>query len=205
MLHWVDLFFVGAEHLPRIGERSSQLLERRLHLFEACLIPMSDFKRAGPFLAESDLILQSVDLPDVFLVRKINKETDYDNGIARANHLSRQGVSARAVIGSRGVLILIDDLHPHEALAGVRQRNRHRSRIEVDNRKRIQRVTVGADNALLDRRSKFAAMPEFSETTVLDHPGEINIGLGAVVVFDGDGLGGRSGRLCGCDGTRYYQ
>ena len=33
------------------------------------------------------------------------------------------------------------------------------------------------------------AMPEFSETTVLDHQGEINIGLGAVVVIDGDGLG----------------
>jgi hypothetical protein len=50
MLHRVDLFFVGAEHAPRIGERSSQLLERRLHLPEACLIPMRDFKRAGPFL-----------------------------------------------------------------------------------------------------------------------------------------------------------
>jgi hypothetical protein len=32
-------------------------------------------------------------------------------------------------------------------------------------------------------------MPEFSETAVLDHPGEINIGLGAVVVLDSDGLG----------------
>ena len=60
--------------------------------------------------------------------------------------------------------------------------------IEVDNRKRIQRVAVGTDNALLDGRSELAAMSEFSETTVLDHPGEINIGLGAVVVLDGDGL-----------------
>src|SRR6267143_4223559 len=50
MLHRVDLFFVGAEHAPRIGERSSQLLERRLHLLEACLIPMRDFKCAGPCL-----------------------------------------------------------------------------------------------------------------------------------------------------------
>src|SRR5882757_9743682 len=180
MLHRVDLFFVGAEHAPRIGERSSQLLERRLHLLEACLIPMRDFKRAGPFLAESDLILQSIDLPDVSLVRKIDKETDYDNGIARANHLSSQGVSARVVIGGRGVLILIDDLHPHKALAGVWQGNRHRSGIEVDNRERIQRVAVGPDDALLSGRSKLTAMPEFAETAALDHSGEIDVGLGAI-------------------------
>src|SRR5258705_10552172 len=94
------------------------------------------------FVAEPDLILQSMDLPDVFLIRKIDKETDYDKGIARANHLSSQGVSARAVIGSRGVLILIDDLHPHEALACVCQCNRHRPGIEVDNRERISRTAV---------------------------------------------------------------
>src|SRR5260221_10597849 len=131
MLHRVDLFFVGAEHAPRIGERSSQLLERRLHLLEAWLIPMRNFKRARPFLAEPDLILKSIDLPDVFLVRKIDKETDYDNAIARANHLSSQGVSARAVIGSPGVLILIDALHPHEALTSVWQCIRHHSAIEA--------------------------------------------------------------------------
>src|SRR6267378_7662788 len=177
MLHRVDLFFTGAEHAPCIGERSSQLLERRLHLPEAYLIPMRDIKRAGPFLAEPDLILQSIDLPDVFLVRKIDKETDYGNGIARANHLSSQGVSARAVIGSRGVLILIDDLHPHKALAGVWQCNRDRPGIEVDNRERIQRVAVGPDNAMLSGRSKLAAMPEFAETAVLDHAGEVDVGL----------------------------
>jgi hypothetical protein len=75
-------------------------------------------------------------------------------------------------------MYLIGDLHPHEALAGVRQRNRYRPGIEVDNHKRIQRVAVGSNNALLDRRSKLAAMP-FPEAAVLDHPGEINIGLGA--------------------------
>jgi hypothetical protein len=75
-------------------------------------------------------------------------------------------------------LILIDDLHPHEPLAGVRQCNRHRSGIEVDNRKRIQRVAVGPNNALLSGRSKLTAMPEFAETAVLDHSGEIDVGLG---------------------------
>src|SRR5437660_9152877 len=98
MLHRVDLFFVGAEHAPRIREGGSQLLERRLHLLEACLIPVRNFKRAGPFLDEPDLILQSIDLPDVFLVRKIDKETDYDNGIARGNQLSSQDVGARPAL-----------------------------------------------------------------------------------------------------------
>src|SRR5712675_296883 len=193
MLHRVDLFFVGAEHAPSIGERSSQLLKRRLHLLEAWLIPMRNFKRAGPFLAEPDLILQSIDLPDVFLVRKIDKETDYDNGIARANHVSSQGVSARAVIGSRGVLILIDDLHAHEALACVWQCNRHRSGIEIDNRERIQCVAVGTDNALLSGRSKLTALPEFAETAVLAHSGEVDVGLCAIVVLAGNrcGLGSR--------------
>src|SRR5260370_15635683 len=98
---------------------------------------MSNFKRAGSFLVEPDLILQSMDLPDVFFIRKIDKETDYDNGIARANHRSSERVSTHAVIGSRGVLVLIDDLHPHEALTCVWQSNRHRPGIEVDNRESI--------------------------------------------------------------------
>src|SRR5260370_26976648 len=137
-----------------------------------------------------------MDLPDVFLVRKIDKETEYDNGIARANHLSSQGVSARAVIGSRGVLILIDDLHPHEALAYVWQCNRHRSGIEVDNRERIQRVAVGPDNALLSGRSQLTAMPECAETAVLDHSGEIDVGLGTILVLDGNKCGFVSRCLC---------
>ena len=82
-------------------------------------------------------------------------------------------------------MILIGDLHCHKAPAGVRQRNRHRPSIEIDNRKRIQRVAVGTENALLDRRSKLAAMPESSETAVLDYTGEIDIGLCAIVVVDG--------------------
>ena len=113
-------------------------------------------------------------------------------------------MSARAVIGCRGVLILIDDLHPHEALAGLRQRNRHRPGIEVDNGKRIQRVAVRTNNTLLDGRSKLTAMPELTEAAVLDDPGEINIGLGAVVVLDGDWLGRWTSRLRRCDRTRCY-
>ena len=100
----VNLTFVGAKHATRIGNRGSKLQERCLYLFEASFIPMGDFERAGLSLAELDRILQGVDSPDILLVREIDKETDYGNGIARANHLPGQSMSARAVIGCRGVI-----------------------------------------------------------------------------------------------------
>src|SRR6266403_5996706 len=187
MLDRVDLIFAGAKHATRIGNRRSKLQERCLYPLEACLVPMGNFERAWALLTELNRILQGVDLLDIFLVRVIDKETDDGNGIAGANHLPGQSVAARTVISGSGVLILIGDLHPHEALAGVRQRNCYRPGIEVDKHKRIQGVAVGTNNALLDRRSKLAAMPEFPEAAVLDHRGEINIGLGAVVVIDRDG------------------
>ena len=159
---------------------------------------------AGAFLVERDRILQGVDLPDIVLVGEIDKETDHGNGVACANRLPGQGVSARPVIGDRGVLILIDDLQPHVALAGVRQRDRRRPGIEVDNSERIQRVAIGSRNALLRRRRKLATMPEFPESAALDHAGEIDIGLGAIVVLDGNELSPGGGRLCGRYGTRHH-
>jgi hypothetical protein len=93
-------------------------------------------------------------------------------------------------------LVLIDDLHLHEALAGVRKCNRDRPGIEVDNRERIQRVAVGPDSALLSGRSKLAAMPEFAETAVLDHSCKIDVGVVAIVVLDGNKCG--LGRRCLC-------
>ena len=101
-------------------------------------------------------------------------------------------------------MILIDDLHPHVALAGVGQRDRHRPGIEVDNRERIQRVAIGSRNALLSGRRKLAAMPEFAETAVLDHAGEIDVGLGAIVVLDGNELSLGGGRLCRRYRTRHH-
>jgi hypothetical protein len=75
-----------------------------LYLFEACLIPVGDFERAGALLAELDRILQGVDMLDFFLVLKIEKETDNGNGITRANHLPGQRVRARPVIDRRAAL-----------------------------------------------------------------------------------------------------
>jgi hypothetical protein len=55
----------------------------------------------------------------------------------------------------------------------------------------------------MDGRSKLATMPEFSETAILDHPGEIYIGLGAIVVLDRDEFSWWRDRLCRRGGTRY--
>src|SRR6267154_3952675 len=154
MLDRVDLSFAGAKHATRIGNRRSKLQERCLYRLEAGLVPMGDFERAWALLTELNRILQGVDLLDIFLVRIIDEETDDGYGVAGANHLPGQSVAARTVIGGPRVLILIGDLHPHEALTGVRQRNCYRPGIEVDNHKRIQRVSVGTNNALLDRRRK---------------------------------------------------
>ena len=59
-------------------------------------------------------------------------------------------------------------------------------------------------NALLSGNSKLTAMPEFSEAAVLDHFGEINIGLGAIVVLEGDELSPGGGCLCRGRGTRHH-
>ena|SRR6516162_9284170 len=76
------------------------------------------------------------------------------------------------------------------------KRNRHRPSIKVDNRKRKQRVAARPGGevipGLLNRGTELSAMPEFSETAVLDPPCEINVGLDAVVVVDGN----RDGVAC---------
>src|SRR6266446_3635985 len=74
-----------------------------------------------------------------------------------------QGVTACAVIDRRGVLILVDWLHRHEAPAGVGQRDCHRAGVEVEHRTRIQRVAVRPYNTLLIERHRLAEMQEFAK------------------------------------------
>ena len=87
----------------------------------------------------------------------------------------------------RRVLILIDDLQRHEALAGVGQRDRDRSGVEVEDGRRIKRVAVHADDRLVVDRRELAMVLKFSEPAFLqsDHT-EIEIGLGTDEVIDGD-------------------
>ena len=86
-----------------------------------------------------------------------------------------------------GVLVFVDHLHRQETLARIGQGDRHRTRVEIEHRRRIERVAVHPDDGLLGDRRRFAAMHEFAETPVLDHAAEIEIRLGADEIVGGDG------------------
>jgi hypothetical protein len=84
-------------------------------------------------------------------------------------------VTARAVIDRRGILVLIDWLHRHEALAGVGQHDCHRTGVEVEHRTRIQRVAVRPYNTLLVERHRLAERQEFAKAAPFDIEGKIDV------------------------------
>ena len=106
-----------------------------MHLLEACLVPIGDFECAGTLLARRKRILQGVDLLEILRVCRIDEHAHHDDAISRTNPLLCQGVPASAIKDRRGVLVLIDYLHHHVTLARIWQRNRHRTRVEVEDRK----------------------------------------------------------------------
>jgi len=126
---------------------------------------------------------------------KIDKKTDYGQWHSACQpSLERGGVSTHAVIGSRGVLVLIDDLHPHEALTCVWQSNRHRPGIEGRQSRMNTTCRGWPDDCLVEREeqarghARILPKPPFLAT-----PAKLNVGLGAIVVLNGNkcGLGSR--------------
>jgi hypothetical protein len=93
-------------------------------------------------LANLERILQGVDLLDILRVCLIDQHAHHDSSVSRTDPLLGEGMTARAVIDRWGVLVLIDYLHRHESLAGIGQRNCHRTGVEVEHRSGIQRVAV---------------------------------------------------------------
>src|ERR1700741_2313592 len=91
-----------------------------------------------------------------------------------------------------GILILIDHLHRHEAVAGIGERDGHRPRVVVEHRPRIESVAVGT----YDRRVgqiQLAAVREVADVTAFEDPlAKVHIGLGAIEVVGGD----RDGTAC---------
>ena len=116
MPHRINLI-LGAEHAPCIGDGLSELQKRTAYLLEARLIPVGNLEYAGTLLAHLERILQGVDLLYILRVRRIDQHAHYDKDVSRTDPLLGQGVTARAVLDRRGVLVLIDYLHRHEALA----------------------------------------------------------------------------------------
>src|SRR6266513_5903119 len=191
MSHRINLSLLIAEHASCIGNRLTKLQKRSVYLPEACFIPVGDFECARTLLAHRERILQGADLLNILRVRWIDQHAHRDNAISRTDPLLCQRVPACTIKDRRGILILIDYLHHHETLGGVWQRHRHRTGVEVEHRERIQRVTIGPDNALVSGRSKLTAMPEFAQGARFDDLAKIDICLGAVVVVGGDRDGWR--------------
>jgi hypothetical protein len=84
-------------------------------------------------------------------------------------------------------VIFVDDLQRHEALAGIRQRDRHRPGVEIEHRRRIERVAVHPDHDLVVDVGRRAIVDELAEASVLHGVPEVEIGFGADEVVAGDG------------------
>src|SRR4029077_4122931 len=129
---------------------------------------------------------QRVNLLELILLPGINQYANCDTGIAGSDQLAGQRVAARDVIDRLRVLAFVDYLHRHEMLVGVGQRNRHRTGIEVENRKGIQGVAIGPDNASPTNWRAVATAPELAKSSALGDESKIDIGLRAIVVVNGD-------------------
>ena len=111
-------------------------------------------------------------------------------------------MAARAVDDVGCVLVLVDDLHRHEAFARIGQGDRHRPRVEIEDRRGIERVAIEPDDGLVVDRRRLAAMDELAEAAILDDVAEVQIALGAREVVGGDGNGaGLSGASPAPTGT----
>src|SRR6266436_2397686 len=127
MTHRINLILVGTEHALCIGNRLPELQQRGTYFLETWLVPIGDFECTRTLLAHLERILQGVDLLDILRVCWIDHHAHHDNAISRTDPLLRQGVPARTIKDRRSILILIDDLHHHETLAGGWQRDLHRT------------------------------------------------------------------------------
>lgn len=97
------------------------------------------------------------DLRDVLRVHRIDQRANANNHVTRADLIFVERVRACAVYGRR-VVVLTYGLQRYEPFAGLRQRDRHRPGIEVENAGRIQRVAIKADYGLAVDRCWFTAM-----------------------------------------------
>lgn len=127
-----------------------------------------------------------MDLLKVLRVCRIDEHAHHDNAVSRADPIPCYDVVARTIKDRRGILVLTNDLHHHEAHAGIWQRDRYRTGVEIEHCERTQCVTIGANDTLVDNRRELSAMPEFAQVARFDCLAKIDICLGTVIVVDGN-------------------
>jgi hypothetical protein len=163
-------------------------------------IPIGDGKLPRRSLAGGDRVLQGVDCLDIFGIGRIDESADRDNDVTRADIFLRQDMCAGAIKHRRHIMILVDDLHRHESLAGIRQSDCHGSSIEIEHRRRVKRVAVKANHDLVVDRRRFSTVKELSKTALFNRGSEIGVRFGAdkIISRDGHGFGRRRRRdsLC---------
>ena len=187
----------GAEHSLCVRQGRGNLEQRIAHRLLACLIPIRRLELArSARLIDLDRVLQGMDSLHILRIVCVNQHSDAQQDIARSDPLPGEGVGSGAVIDLGRVLVLVDDLHRHEALAGVGQGYRHRAGVEVEDRSRIERIAIHPDDGLFVDRRRLPAVSEPAKTPVFDDISEIEIALGSGKVVGRDGNSrDRGGRL----------
>ena len=126
---------------PGVRQRLGEHCEAGAHVDLARRVPVGDGKRArAARLLDPDRILERANGVDVLRTVGVYEDAHRRQRIARADRLPAQRRGAGPVDDLDRVVVLIDDLHRDKALAGLRQRDRDGSGVEIEHRGRIKRV-----------------------------------------------------------------
>src|SRR6202167_6664138 len=90
-----------------------------------------------------------MDFGEVVRVRRIDQRAYPRHGVARADSLTREPTRTGSVIDPGHVVILVDDLKRHEAIAGIGHGDRDRPSVEVKNRERINWIAIKRSKRLM--------------------------------------------------------
>jgi hypothetical protein len=78
----------------------------------------------------------------------------------------------------------------------IRQRDRHRSGVEIEHRRRVEGIAIEADDRLLVDRCGLAAVMELADAAFLDDIAEVKVAFGPDKVVGRDGNGRLRLRMC---------
>ena len=176
-----------AEHALGVGNRLSQVEQGVAHLDLARSVPIRNLERSRPAgLADLDRVLQRADGFDVLRIVRVDENAHRDDDVSGANPVLAQRMDAGAVDDLGRVLVFVDHLHRQEALAGVRKRDRDRTGVEIEHRRRIERIAVHPDHGLPGERRRLPPMHELAETSVLDDSAEKEVRFRPGEIVGGD-------------------
>ncbi|MNJ32987.1 hypothetical protein D3C77_276660 [compost metagenome] len=184
MTHRVDLTGL-AEHIPRVSKRLPKHRQRTAYPGLARLVPLRHVEASRPIgLAHTDRVLQGVDLARVRRLGRVEQNPHTQHDIARARLVPADAVLPGAILHIDDVVILVDHGQRDITLAGIGQGDAHGTGIQIEDRGRIQGVTVGTHDRLGTCRHQFAPVEETPHPCPLDGHGEIPVRLGTGEVVD---------------------